>query len=706
MVHRLVNMLHLAPMLAILLNSRCLAAVSCTENDSLSITDCPENCTCLISGHYSRLDIDCGGLSLTDFDSSLCAMWNQSYSTYSSLTELTLSQSELISPEDACLCQLQSLEKLNFTKNHLLSTLGELGCFPKLQTLWVETNYNLTDIDIDTFKGASQLQEIHLRDNWITTIHPQAFLQVSPLYVDLGENSFHSVDIWPLVLLSNRTRYVSFRNNLVSAFTNIHNISLTDLNPSGTLDLSYNQICYISNLAVGWGFDHMYEIRRIMFPGNFYLELDQNPLECDCVDYSIIVELKKVSPAPHVSVLQCYYPEVLREEHVIALTDSDMVCEHQCHCCCQCREDPAARSYHVDCSGSNMGQVPKSILAGRTRLRNFEYRYNLSFRNSALHSLEGLPYVPAADVADFRDNFIRELSREALSSLQSTEMVRLDYNNITRLDKTVEDLDLSNITVVLENNPWHCNCDNLWFKDWLSSDKAPKGINYQNISCVKPESLANRLVTEVSDVEFCPVTLDPSSGLDTGIVVLISFLLPITTAFLVVLGMFASFRFRVWLYAKTQWHPFDLDECIGENKAYDVFISYAEEDQVWVMDLIDRLEAEGYKTLFHKRDFLPGMPTTENVGKAVMDSKRTVCVLTPDFVKSAMCNWEFVSVLNNDLLDNKRRLVLLVKELVPEEDRSLSLRGYMRNYTYIEAWADYFWDRLRYCLPVNKKGNK
>ncbi len=697
MVHSLVNMLHLAPVLAILLNSRFIAAVFCGDKHVIRITNCPEYCTCLISDG-SRLDIDCGGLPSPDFDSSLCAMWNQSYSTYSSVTELTLSQTALSSPENACICQLQSLEKLNLTKNHLLSTLGELGCFPKIQTLWVETNYNLTNIDIDTFKGASQLLEIHLRDNWITTIHPQAFLQVSPLYVDLGANSFHCVDIWPLVLLSNRTRYVSFRNNLVSTFTNTHNISSTDLNPSGKLDFSYNQICYISNLALGWGFDQIDEIRRIIAPGTFYLDLDQNPLECDCVDYSIIMALKKLSPAPHVSVLQCYYPEELRGEHVIALADSDMVCEHQCYGDCQCREEPSVKLYHVDCSGSNLCQIPKSIPTGVTRLRTFEYRYNLTFQNTTLHLLEGLSYFQAADMADFRDNFIREVNLKTMSCLQHTGMVRLDRNKIEYLDENVTGLDLSNSNIILENNPWDCSCDHRWFRDWLMSNRAPMNVRNQNIRCAKPESLSNRFILDVKDSEFCPKIMD------TVIVVSIAVLFPITTVLLVTLGMFASYRFRVWLYAKTHWHTFDLDECIGENKEYDVFISYAEEDQVWVMNVIDQLEAEGYKTLFHKRDFLPGMPTTENVGKAVMNSKRTICVLSPDFVKSAMCNWEFISVLNNDLLDNKRRLVLVVKELVPEEDRSLSLRGYMRNYTYIEAWADYFWDRLRYCLPVNKEG--
>ncbi len=429
-----------------------------------------------------------------------------------------------------------------------------------------------------------------------------------------------------------------------------------------------------------------------------YLDLDQNPLTCDCVDYEIITKLKSFPDVPTISVLQCYDPEELRGKHIVDLDDSSLVCRQQCGSGCICTEQPSTGSYLVDCKDRNLCQVPASLPAEITRFETVDYTYNLSFQYSTLHALEARDYFRLASMADFRNNHIHALNYSTLASLRHTPVVLLDHNNLAYLDPDIKDLDLKNMTLTLENNPWHCSCEDLWFKDWLLSDDAPKGTRSKNIKCAKPSALFNREIINVSKEEFCPNTLD------TGIVVSIVVLVPIATVLLITLGMFASFRFRVWLYAKTQWHPFDLDECVGEEKQYDAFVSCAEEDHAWASDLIERLEAEGYRVLFHVRDFLPGMPITENIANAVNTSKRTICVLTPHFVKSAMCNWEFVSVLNNDLLDNKRRLVLLVKELVPEEDRSLSLRGYMRNFTYIETWADYYWDRLRYCLPINKEG--
>ncbi len=97
--------------------------------------------------------------------------------------------------------------------------------------------------------------------------------------------------------------------------------------------------------------------------------------------------------------------------------------------------------------------VSKSIPSGLTRLRTFEYRYNLTFQNTTLHLLEGLPYFQAADMADFRDNFIREVDLKTMSCLQHTGMVRLDRNKIEYLDENVTDLDLGTSNIILENTP-------------------------------------------------------------------------------------------------------------------------------------------------------------------------------------------------------------------------------------------------------------
>ena len=68
---------------------------------------------------------------------------------------------------------------------------------------------------------------------------------------------------------------------------------------------------------------------------------------------------------------------------------------------------------------------------------------------------------------------------------------------------------------------------------------------------------------------------------------------------------------------------------------YDVFISYSHHDEEWVEEaLLPRLEAAGLKVCIDFRDFRLGAPSVMEMERAVLDSHRTVLVLTPNYVQS------------------------------------------------------------------------
>ncbi len=98
------------------------------------------------------------------------------------------------------------------------------------------------------------------------------------------------------------------------------------------------------------------------------------------------------------------------------------------------------------------------------------------------------------------------------------------------------------------------------------------------------------------------------------------------------------------------------------------------------------------------------MSIIENIAEAVHKSKRTICVLSPSFVESPLCSWEFITVFNDDIVRHQRRLLLIVKERVAWESLSLAMQRYMRDFTYIDAESPYFMDNLLYSLPVKRLG--
>jgi len=92
------------------------------------------------------------------------------------------------------------------------------------------------------------------------------------------------------------------------------------------------------------------------------------------------------------------------------------------------------------------------------------------------------------------------------------------------------------------------------------------------------------------------------------------------------------YRLRVKLYTKFKFHPFDRDECLGEDMGYDVFLSCSSDDNLPHGNKIrELLEERGYRACYPPRDFVAGDTIYDNIYNSVVRSKRTVCLLTEHF---------------------------------------------------------------------------
>ncbi len=105
---------------------------------------------------------------------------------------------------------------------------------------------------------------------------------------------------------------------------------------------------------------------------------------------------------------------------------------------------------------------------------------------------------------------------------------------------------------------------------------------------------------------------------------------------------------------------------------YDVFISYSPPDREWVDTwLLPRLERAGLRTAIDYRDFVVGMPRLQNIERAVECSRRTIVVLTPDWVNDEWNAFAALLVKWQDPAACRRRLLpLLLKpcQLPPDID--------------------------------------
>ena len=129
-----------------------------------------------------------------------------------------------------------------------------------------------------------------------------------------------------------------------------------------------------------------------------------------------------------------------------------------------------------------------------------------------------------------------------------------------------------------------------------------------------------------------------------------------------VLVIILLLRCRVESYKRFRFHPFDRDECAGEEMTYDVFISYAHEDKEMARELLEFLENNGCRVCYHHRNFMPGESIMENIIEAVYKSKRVLCLVTPHFLQSRYFLDEFNIAQTRNVELKKRRLIIVKYE--------------------------------------------
>ncbi|KAF3839315.1 hypothetical protein F7725_018032 [Dissostichus mawsoni] len=135
-----------------------------------------------------------------------------------------------------------------------------------------------------------------------------------------------------------------------------------------------------------------------------------------------------------------------------------------------------------------------------------------------------------------------------------------------------------------------------------------------------------------------------------------------------------------------------------ENCKYDAFISYNSSDEQWVMDqLIPNLEGNGssFKLCLHHRDFELGRNIVDNIVSAVYSSRKTICVVSRNFLKSEWCSLE-IQLASYRLFDEHRDVLLLVF-LEQISERQVSCYHRMRKHKWDKRIEEI---TLVICLPT------
>ena len=110
---------------------------------------------------------------------------------------------------------------------------------------------------------------------------------------------------------------------------------------------------------------------------------------------------------------------------------------------------------------------------------------------------------------------------------------------------------------------------------------------------------------------------------------------------------------------------------------YDVFISVHDEAREFVQEHIllplEHQCSPPYKVCWHLRDFIAGIPITEQIADAVLHSRKIIFVFSPHFMESTFCQMELRHSLHRLSTTHTRCIVpiSMSDQCVPKNIKSI-----------------------------------
>ena len=629
-------------------------------------SQCPTNCSC--TGDNASLVVDCHGRqdvpsgSLSDEIESMLS----SNPTYIRLSSLSIANSALtqvprsicrlttlrklylyqnrLSRMPGCLCQLTTLTHLHLGSNRL-SRLSD-NCLANLSNLQI---FNASDNAIEilqngVFDGLRKLEVLDLSRNRISAIGLSVFTtssNLTSLYgIYLSKNNLTSLEPWifdrSIVGTFDRPVVISLSYNQISTFANemgLHNVCGGKI-PYIQMDLRNNGIYNIMDIFNGWQLNakQLYGCYRItQGKVNVNILFDQN-IPCDCINYHFyrLFALQVKLPIDWGLKSNCsLFDPVKKKSSIVNAFNVDLslfVCELTARCPaeCVCAHRPKNDSVLVYCSNKNLAILPFEL----PELPDSRAKYKLDFSNNKLlRRLEHRDYFVNTSILDVSDSSVEDVSD--WEEIVKIPTINLFGNKISSLPLTLLAANITTEKLNMANNSWDCSCDNRWMSEFFNSIE---NRLTQKVLCYSPPRLRGKDITQISEEEFCvdPATEAASQAVKKTLTISTSSVGGVVAALLSV--VFVVYRLRVKLYTRFKFHPFDRDECRGEDMNYDAFLSCSTDDNLPHGNRIrELLEQHGYRVCYPPRDFVAGNPIYENIYNAVVRSRRTVCLVTEHF---------------------------------------------------------------------------
>ena len=576
-------------------------------------TQCPAGCSCQVTS--SSLTIDCAqrppAVDVKQLSNELDTILSTDH-VVDHLTYLRINNSSL-THVPASVCKLVHLTSLNLDRNKLTELPD--NCFTKLTKLvTLSININaIVGLQDGLFDGLQSLVSLDLSNNHIAFIGLRMFSNSSDLTslrsLDLSYNRLSSLEPWWYYrcILGNETSRVEIllHHNLISNFTNKLQFKFRCgmKRPYGYLDISHNRMRHIMDAFNGWNmvgdsvFTMLMCLVDIRSPGmRFYVAGET--YDCDCTDFEFYKYVRQAQNSPFLKGVRCGASNVYSAFGQAMLASNvpliEFVCELKDRCPpgCQCVYRPANATLHVYCSSAKLSSLPLDL----PQLPKSYVKYKLDFYNNEfLRRLEHRPYFVNTSILDVSNCGLINIAIGELKDISRVSIVNLRGNMLQSFPRQADTVNIS-ARLMIGDNPYKCSCDDSWMIGWLKS-LSNQLSDQGDVVCRSPSRMYGRNVLKSTVEDFC---VDP---VERYVAVIVSLTVAIAAFVLLIIAGLMFYKFRVKFYKKWKFHPFDRDECIGEDMDYDVFLSFSSDDEnPHAVRILELLESKGYRVCYHVRD--------------------------------------------------------------------------------------------------------
>ncbi|KAI5636556.1 TIR domain-containing protein [Phthorimaea operculella] len=233
--------------------------------------------------------------------------------------------------------------------------------------------------------------------------------------------------------------------------------------------------------------------------------------------------------------------------------------------------------------------------------------------------------------------------------------------------------------VWLADNLLLCECDNWVFLNAIQQYHS-QIQDYDQLTCVGTGEPLSSISTSV----LCQVAFVVSLIVCGVLIVLIGVLLMLLRRY--------GEQVRMFLYSRG-WCISCLQKRDLDDKPYDAFVSFAHEDQEYVMNtLLPGLEnaPEQFRVCVHYRDWHVGDWIPAQIMRSVQLSKRTLIVLSRSFVASTWSTLELRYALANAAENPSAKVLVLIRDDILDMDLDTELKKYITYNTYLTCDDPWF----------------